>query len=121
MKQEKNDKVSLNISQTAIVLIIAMVFTGLSIQIARFHSHSRRGAYARVKNTCAGTLAENRRGAYSRGGGVKAGFYGTTFSDNEYNHYSCDCYTDYSKHHSQGNTNPNKQPVHLITGFYREL
>ena len=43
MKQEKNDKVSLNISQTAIVLIIAMVFTGLSIQIARFHSHSRRG------------------------------------------------------------------------------
>ena len=67
MKQEKNDKVSLNISQTAIVLIIAMVFTGLSIQIARFHSHSRRGrrrgAYARVKNTCAGTLAENGRGA----------------------------------------------------------
>ena len=76
MKQEKNDKVSLNISQTAIVLIIAMVFTGLSIQIARFHSHSRRGAYARVKNTCAGTLAENGRGAYSRGGGVIAGFYG---------------------------------------------
>ena len=70
MKQEKNDKVSLNISQTAIVLIIAMVFTGLSIQIARFHSHSRRGAYARVKNTCAGTLAENGRGAYSRGGGA---------------------------------------------------
>ena len=77
MKQEKNDKVSLNISQTAIVLIIAMVFTGLSIQIARFHSHSRRGAYARVKNTCAGTLAENGRGAYSRGGGVIAGFYGS--------------------------------------------
>ena len=77
MKQEKNDKVSLNISQTAIVLIIAMVFTGLSIQIARFHSHSRRGAYARVKNTCAGTLAEIGRGAYSRGGGVIAGFYGT--------------------------------------------
>ena len=78
MKQEKNDKVSLNISQTAIVLIIAIVFTGLSIQIARFHSHSRRGAYARVKNTCAGTLAENGRGAYSRGGGgVIAGFYGT--------------------------------------------
>ncbi len=73
MKQEKNDKVSLNISQTAIVLIIAMVFTGLSIQIARFHSHSRRGAYARVKNTCAGTLAENgrgriREGAYLQGG-----------------------------------------------------
>ena len=68
MKQEKNDKVSLNISQTAIVLIIAMVFTGLSIQIARFHSHSGRRAYARVKNTCAGTLAENGRGAYSRGG-----------------------------------------------------
>ena len=43
MKQEKNDKVSLNISQTAIVLIIAMVFTGLSIQIARSHSHSRGG------------------------------------------------------------------------------
>ena len=77
MKQEKNDKVSLNISQTTIVLIIAMVFTGLSIQIARFHSHRRRGAYARVKNTCAGTLAENGRGAYSRGGGgVIAGFYG---------------------------------------------
>ena len=72
----ENDKVSLNISQTAIVLIIVVVFTGLSVQIARFHSHSRRGAYVWVKNTCAGTLAENGRGAYSRGGGVIAGFYG---------------------------------------------
>ncbi len=53
-----------------------MVFTGLSIQIARFHSHSRRGAYARVKNTCAGTLAENGRGRIREGGGVIAGFYG---------------------------------------------
>ena len=81
MKQEKNDKVSLNISQTAIVLIIAMVFTGLSIQIARFHSHSRRGAYARVKNTSAGTLAEKGGGGGGGGGvfargGVIAGFYG---------------------------------------------
>ena len=67
MKQEKNNKESLNISQTGIVLIIAMVFTGLSIQIARFHSHSRRGAYARVKNTCAGTLAENGRGGRNSG------------------------------------------------------
>ena len=73
MKQEKNDKVSLNISQTAIVLIIAMVFTGVSIQIARFHSHSRRGAYARVKNTCAGTLVENGRGRIREGGGRNSG------------------------------------------------
>ena len=79
MKQEKNDKVSLNISQTAIVLIIAMVFTGLSIQIARFHSHSRRGGgLSRVKNTCAGTLAENGRGGVFARGGVIAGFYGNT-------------------------------------------
>ena len=49
---------------------IAMVFNGLSIHIARFHSQSRTGggggAYLRVKNTCAGTLAENGRGAYMR-------------------------------------------------------
>ena len=45
-----------------------MVFTGLSLRIATFHSQSRRGAYAQDKNTRAGTLAENGRGAYVRGG-----------------------------------------------------
>ena len=48
---------------------IAMVFKGLSIHIARFHSQSRTGgggAYSRDKNTCAGTLAETGRGAYTR-------------------------------------------------------
>ena len=44
-------------------------FKGLSVQIARFHSQSRRGAYRRGKYTCAGTLAKNGRGAYTRGGG----------------------------------------------------
>ena len=70
IKQEKNDKVSLDMTQVAIVLVIhvAMVFTGLSIQIARFHSQSRGGAYAWDKNTYAGTLAENGREAYLRGG-----------------------------------------------------
>ena len=42
----------------------------LSIQIARFHSQSRRGAYGRDKYTCAGTLAKNVRGAYARGGHI---------------------------------------------------
>ena len=77
MKQEKNDKVSLNISQTAIVLIIAMVFTSLSIQIARFHSHSRRGAYARVKIPVQELWLKMGGGRIREGGGVIAGFYGT--------------------------------------------
>ena len=37
---------------------------------ARFHSQSRTGgggAYSRDENTCAGTLAENGRGVYTRG------------------------------------------------------
>ena len=40
-------------------------------------SQSRRGTYAGDKNTCAGTLAENRSGVYVRGGAhAWAGFYG---------------------------------------------
>ena len=50
-------------TQVVTVLTIAMVFTGLSVQIARFHSQSRRRAYGQDKcNTCAGTLAKNGRG-----------------------------------------------------------
>ena len=49
-------------TQVVSVLTIAMIFTGLSIQIARFHSQSRGGLFARDKNTYAGTLAENGRG-----------------------------------------------------------
>ena len=64
-------------TQVVTVLTIAMVFKGLSVQIARFHSQSRRGAYRRDKYTCAGTLAKNGRGAYTRGG-VWAGFYGSS-------------------------------------------
>ena len=42
-------------------------FKGLSIHIARFHCQSRTGggAYSRDKNTSAGSLAENGRGAYT--------------------------------------------------------
>ena len=54
-------------TQVVSVLTIAVVSTGLSIQIARFHSQSRRWAYSQDKNACAGTLAENGRGAYVRG------------------------------------------------------
>ena len=43
IKQEKNDKVSFDMTHVVSVLTIAMVFTGLSIQIVRFHSQSRRG------------------------------------------------------------------------------
>ena len=48
-------------------------FKGISIHIARFHSQSKTGggAYLRDENTCAGTLAETGRG------GVFAGHYGT--------------------------------------------
>ncbi len=76
MKQEKNDKVSLNISQTAIVLIIAMAFTSLSIQIARFHSHSRRGRMRGSKIPMQ-KLWLKMGGGRIREGGVIAGFYGT--------------------------------------------
>ena len=45
-----------------------LVFTGLSVRIARFHSQNGRGAYARDKTTGAETVAETGRGAYARGG-----------------------------------------------------
>ena len=44
-----------------------MVFTGLSIQIARFHTQSR-GVLCMRENTYAGTLDENGRGACMREG-----------------------------------------------------
>ena len=59
---EKNDEVNFD---------MAVGLKGLSIHVARFHSQSGTGgvgAYSRDKNTCAGTLAENRRGAYIREG-----------------------------------------------------
>lgn len=34
-----------------------MVFTGLSIQIARLRSQNKKGTYLQDKNTCAGILA----------------------------------------------------------------
>ena len=71
MKQEKNDKVSLNISQTAIVLIIAMVFTGLSIQIdfiVTVGGGRMRGSKIPVQELW-----------LIMGGGVIAGFYGNLF------------------------------------------
>ena len=72
IEQEKNDEVSLDMTQVVSVLTIAMVITGLSIQMDRFHSIV--GAYACDKNICAGrTLAENGRGAYVRGGGRREG------------------------------------------------
>ena len=40
------------------LLTIAMVITGLNIQMARCHWQSRRWAYTWDKNTCAGTWAE---------------------------------------------------------------
>ena len=82
MKQEKNDKVSFYISQTAIVLIIAMVFTGLSIQIARFHSHSSGGGRMRGSKIPVQELwlkmggGRIREGGVFARGGVIAGFYG---------------------------------------------
>ena len=51
-----------------------MVFIGLSVQIARFHNQSRRGAYGQDKYTCAGTLAK-MGGGLMRKRGVWAGFY----------------------------------------------
>ena len=46
-----------------------MVFKGLSIHIARFHNQSRTGGGLNIEiNTCAGTSAENGRGAYMRAG-----------------------------------------------------
>ena len=48
-----------------------MVIKGLSIHIARLHSQSRTGeggAFSQDKNTTAGTLAENGRGAYMQEG-----------------------------------------------------
>ena len=50
------------------VVTTAMV---LSIQIARFHSYSRRGLMGKINIcTCVGTLAENGRGTYARGVGA---------------------------------------------------
>ena len=62
-KPEKNNKVSLDKKGDIVsVLTIAMVLV-LSIQIARFHSQSRKKASLQDKNTCGGALPENWRGA----------------------------------------------------------
>ena len=53
-KVGENDNVSLDMTQVVSLLTIVMVFTGLSIQIARFGSHNSRGAYGRDKYTCVG-------------------------------------------------------------------
>ena len=67
-------------TQILSVLTIATVFASLSIQIARFGSHSWRGggAYGRDKYTCtcAQNMAENG-GGLMREGGTLVGFYGT--------------------------------------------
>ena len=52
------------------VLTIAIIFTGSSIQIARFHSQSGRGAYSWDKHTCAGLKMGGgliRKGRHNRG------------------------------------------------------
>ena len=44
-KLDKNDKLCFDMTQIVSILTVAIIFTGLSIQIARFHSQSGRGAY----------------------------------------------------------------------------
>ena len=60
-------------TQVAIVLITAMVFAGMSIQIARFHSQSRGDLCARQSTY----WLRMEGGLIREGGGVLAGFYGT--------------------------------------------
>ena len=48
-KTGEKGQVSLDITQVVSVLTIAMGFTGLSIQLARFHSQSRRGLMCETK------------------------------------------------------------------------
>ena len=74
-KFEKNDKVRHNMTQIASLLAVATVFVDLW---APFYSQGG-GAYTRDKSTYAGTCAKNEGGAYARGGGVIAGFYGISF------------------------------------------
>ena len=69
-KFEKSDKVSYDMTQILRILTIATVFTGSSILIAMFLTRMGGGAYSQVKNTSARTLAENRRGAYTRRGHI---------------------------------------------------
>ena len=70
----KQEKVSLDIIQVVSVpCLLLWFFTGLSYNVGRFHSQSRRGTYSRDKNTCAENLAENGRGAYVQGGGRRMG------------------------------------------------
>ena len=64
---DKTDRISYDTTQIPSIMTVATVFTGSSIEIARFYNQSR-GAYSRGKNTGAGTLAEN--------GGVFVGCYG---------------------------------------------
>ena len=60
---EKYDKVSLDSTQ---VVNLAMVITGLNIQIAiHFIVRVGGGVCVRQKDPCAGTLTENGRGAYA--------------------------------------------------------
>ena len=54
-------------TQVVTALVIAMVFMGLSVQIARFHSQSRRGAYRHDKYTCAELWLKWKGGLCTRG------------------------------------------------------
>jgi hypothetical protein len=72
-KLEKNDKVRHNMTQIASLLVVATVFTRLMVCDIYFTVRGG-GAYTRDKT---GTWAKNAGGAYARGGGVIAGFYGT--------------------------------------------
>ena len=53
-------------TQVVTVLTIAMVFKGLSVQIARFHSQSKRGTYRRDKYTVQVLWLKMGGGAYGR-------------------------------------------------------
>ena len=70
MNQEKNDKVSLDVTLVFSVLTITTAFIGLSIQIARFHSQSGRGGLRRETKIPVQELWLKMGGELMREGGV---------------------------------------------------
>ena len=63
-------------AQMASLLVVATVFVALWTLNIYILQSERGGAYTRDKITYAGTWAKIAGGAYTRGGGVFAGFYG---------------------------------------------
>ena len=64
-------------TQIVSVLTIATIFTGLSIQIARFHSQSRGGVYLRETKIPMQELWLKMGGGLCARRGIWAGFYST--------------------------------------------